>query len=257
MIDRKLNIPVIIIGSIFFLSDVFLSHAAEENTVMKYMCHDLKGSKRWEGVTTIVPQKEKNIYLLIEEGRGAYSGFKEPVIWKTRMEFFDDGNMMVPIRMKKIFTDENGKTVFEGSQEFDSANSKVVCSKKWTDSKREVKKTLKYKGDIVNDAILGIYVKRFLSNGAREKSFYLVSNDPSMYKISAKVEGEEDVTLNGRTMKAYRINLIPEVGLFGVFAPKTYAWHLARPGFDWLKYRGCEDTIDSPVVEIERIDRIE
>lgn len=255
MINRKINILAIIIGSIFFLSDVFLSHAAEENTVMKYMCRDLKGNKRWEGVTTIVPYKEKNMYLLTEEGRGTYSGFKEPVRWKTEMEFYDDGNRITPVRMKRIFTDENGKTVFEGSQEFDSGKNEVVCRKKWTDSKREVKKTLKYKGDIVNDAILGIYVKRFLKNGAREKSFYLVSNDPSMYKISAIVEGEEGVTVNGRTMKAYRINLIPEVGLFGVFAPKTYAWHLARPGFDWLKYKGCEDTIDSPVVEIETLDR--
>lgn len=230
--------------------------AEEQITVSKYVCTDLEGNKRWEAINTIKPQNQNGLYLMTENGSGTYSGFDVPVKWRTDTEFSDDGTKITPIRMKKSFASDDGKTLFEGTQEFDPGKNIVTCIKRWPGSGKEVSKTLKYKGDVVNDCLLGLYVERFLAKGDTEKSFYLISNDPEIYKISARIKNKEDITINGIAMPAYKISLDPEVGIFGVFAPKTYVWHLARPGYDWLKYKGAEDTINSIVVEMETLDQI-
>lgn len=225
----------------------------------RYMCKDNEGNNRWEARLMIKPIDGKGTFLFTEEGRGIYSGFTYPVRWNTETEFLDDGKKPVPIRMKKAFFSEEGKKVFETTQEFDNKNGKVESVKRWLDTGKEVKKTFKYAGDIVNESTLAIYTKRFLKNGEREKIFYLVTNDPDIYKITAKIIAEEELTVNGRKLPAFKIHLKPDVGMLGLFAgmlPQTYVWHLARPGFNWLKYEGAEDTRDSEVVIMETLDSI-
>jgi hypothetical protein len=229
---------------------------AQQVSSAKYICKDLEGKKRWEASNTIVRQKEKDLYVLTEEGTGVYFGFDEPVRWKAQAEFLDDGAKITPLRVKKVFYSQvAGKALFEGTQEYDPAKGEVTYQKKWLDPAKETRKTLRYDGDVVNEFLLGMYTERFLKNGDRDKVFYLVSNDPSIYKVTAKVIGEEEVVVNGHTLKSYKLSLDPEVGLFGFLAPKTYVWHLTSGQCNWLKYRGAEDTIDSPEVEMETLDR--
>lgn len=236
----------------FILVSAFAAQSQEPVKSDEYICRDLKGNKRWQASHTIRPLKTKDLYVLTEEGRGTYSGFKEPVRWKADTEFLDDGVKIVPLRMKKTFFSENGNVVFEGAQEFDPEKNEVTCVKKWPDTGRQVRKTFRYKGDVVNEYLLGPYTERYLKNGEREKSFYLVSNDPAIYDIRAAVQSEEEIAINGRKMTAYKIFLDPKVGLFGFLAPKTYVWHLAGGECNWLKYRGAEDTLNSPEVEMEK-----
>lgn len=255
MIMRGMLRTFVILSAI--IPATFLPCRAEETiTVSKYICNDLDGNKRWEAITTIKPQDQSGLYIMTENGSGKYSGFDVPVSWRTDTEFTDDGTDITPIHMKKVFTSETGETLFEGIQEFNKEKSTVTCIKRWPGSGREITKTLKFKGDVVNDCLLGLYVERFLGKGDTEKSFYLVSNDPAIYRISARIKNKEDVNVNGIAIGAYKISLDPDVGIFGAFAPKTYVWHLAKPGYDWLRYKGAEDTIDSVVVEMETLDQI-
>ena len=252
---KRTFVAVIIVFAFIFLA-ASPARAKDRITISKYACFDLEGNKRWEASRTLMPAGKKGLFLLKEAGSGVYSGFDGPVKWKTETEFSDDGSVITPIRMTKTFRSEDDTILFEGSQEFDAKNRWVTCAKRWPASGKEVKKTLRYRGEVVNDCLLGLYVKRFLENGDMKKIFYLVSNDPAMYKISAKVKKKEDVTINGVTRTAYKIDLDPRAGIFGIFAPETCVWHLAKPDHAWLKYRGAEDTIDSTVVRMETLDII-
>lgn len=253
MTSLKRDIILLVVGLILSLS--VSAEAVDQDVVSKYVCKDIKGNMRWHATITRT-NKGNNLFLLTNEGEGTYYGFKEPVKWKALAEILDDGDTIVPIRSINTFMSKDGKAVFEASQEYSSDKSEVTYVKKWLDSGREVRKILKYKGDAVNEFTLGLYVERLLKKGERKKTFYLVSNDPSIYKMSATIVAEEDIAINGSIYKAYKIHLDPDVGIFGVFAPETYAWHLARPNFDWLKYRGVEDTINSPVVEMETLNKL-
>lgn len=233
---------------------------AEDNASSgRYACSDLKGNRRWESSVTVKPMKEKNLHLYTEEGNGVYSGFDGRVSWKTETEFIADGKGITPLRMKKKFVSPDGTVLFEGSQEFDPVKGEVICVKKWPATGKEVRKTLRYKGDVVNDCLLGLYTERYLKNGEREKTYYLVTNDPDIYKITAKIEAEETISVNGKNVSSYRIRLKPDVGMLGMFAgllPQTYVWHMAGGSFSWLKYKGAEDTLDSPEVEMETLDEV-
>ena len=208
---------------------------------------------------TVKPMEEKNMYTYTEEGSGVYSGFEGSVRWKADTEFTYDGKSMAPLRMKKTVVSPAGTILFEGSQEFDPAKSEVTCIKQWPATGKEIRKTLQYKGDIVNEFLVGIYTERYLKNGERKKTYCLVTNDPNIYKITAKIESEETFFLNGKNVNCYKIHLKPDVGMLGIFAsmlPQTYIWHLASGNFDWLKYKGAEDTLDSPEVEMETLNKI-
>lgn len=249
----KLRVWLLMMG--FILTAVTMAWAVDKDVVSRYLCKDMKGNIRWKAAITKT-HTGNNGLLLTNEGEGIYYGFKEPVKWKALAEITDDGNNIVPVRSKNTFMSKDGKTIFEAQQEYDYERAEVTYRKKWFDSGREVRKVLRYKGDVVNEFTLGLYVERYLKKGEREKVFYLVSNDPSIYKISATIVAEEDVAINDSVYKTYKIHLDPDVGLLGVFAPATYVWHLASPNFDWLKYHGAEDTINSPVVDMETLNNL-
>lgn len=253
----------IFISTMFILSFFFTAlHAKEDIFVTKYICKDLEGGKRWEAVTTIRALKEKGegIYSLAEEGSGIYSGFKAPVRWKAEVEFFSDRTKIAPIEMKRSVFSENGSLIFEESQEFDSKKNEVRWEGNWRDSGKRTRRVFGYKGDTLNRLLLGLYMQKFLANGEREKTFSLLSSEPSMYRVTARVLDTEDITVNGSTYPAYKIYLDPETGILSpleIILPKAYAWHLARGEFNWLKYKGVEGSVTSPSVEIETLDRLE
>ena len=252
----------------FFIRAIILSilllpnaAAAEDGgSAGRCLCNDLKGNKRWEAAVTIKPMEEKNMHVYIEEGSGVHSGFDGQVRWKTEAEFIADANNIIPMRMKKTFVSPAGAVLFEGLQEFDRAKGEVTCIKRWPASGKVVRKTLRYKGDVVNDCLLGLYTQRYLKNGERKKTYYLVTNDPNIYKITARFESEEAIPINGKAINSYKIHLKPDAGILGIFAgllPQTYIWHRAGGNFDWLKYKGAEDTLNSPEVEMETLDNID
>lgn len=252
---NRVIVPILMFTASIF-SAILPSHAEDNVTTEKYVCNDLDGNKRWEAEATTRSLGKKNTYILTEEGNGIYFGFDCPVSWKAETEFSDDGEKIAPLRMKKTVMSADGRTLFEGAQEFDAEKGEVTCLKRWTESGKEVKKSLRYKGDVVNDLLLGRYVKRFLKNGDRQKTFYLVTNDPDIYRIRAAIKDEEELDINGNKVTAYKIKIAPQGGLAAMFAPPTYVWHLAREKFNWLKYKGAEDTLDSPEVEMETLERI-
>ena len=68
--------------------------------------------------------------------------------------------------------------------------------------------------------------------------------------------GEEEIDISGEKQKALKICLDPQLGLFNfmkVFIPRAYMWYSAGGDFKWLQYKGLEDNLSSPVVEIKKI----
>ncbi len=220
----------------------------------RYYCQDLDGHKRWEATAKIMPLvKDKNVYLLTEEGRGVYSGFSGPVSWKTEVEFFNDNERIIPLRMKMEVFSSFGKAIFRQSQQFNEAKGEVSCQINDLAKGRQSRKVFKFKGDIVNRFLLGMYVQRLLRQGNKEKAVYFISSEPSVYKIRLQVLREEEVQVDVSQKKAYKIYLNPDIGMLSVLKfviPKTFIWHLSKPDFEWLKYRGLESSIGSPEVEI-------
>lgn len=234
---------------------ISVSSCAEDKVpVTRSQCNDLKGNKLWESSTTTVPIADKpGHFLLTEEGKGNYSGFKGFTSNKSEFEFISDGKRLEPVHLKRQVFSDVGKVIFEETQSFDNAEGRVECEIKHLLKKENKKKMFSYKGDIVNRFMMGSYIRRFLQAGEKEKTTYLVNDEPALYRVTLKVLGREEITVNGKKRGAYKICIDPQIGLLSpvkALLPKNYDWHSARPPYEWLMFRGLESSINSPKVEI-------
>lgn len=220
-----------------------------------YACSDIEGRQRWTAITDIVRTPGKGIdnYLLIEKGAGILSGFKNKISWEARLEFESTKEFVRPIFMENKVFDDNGAMIFTEKEEFDHKTGKVRYASKDLLRNKTRNAEFNFKGDVANRLILGLYIQKFLENGLEECRLTLLSGEPRLYAVKLKVMGQEDIVINGVKKSAFKICLDPELGILNfvkVVIPKAYVWHSAVPKFEWLKYRGLESSIGSPMVEI-------
>ncbi|MBL7170839.1 MAG: hypothetical protein ISS46_02460 [Candidatus Omnitrophica bacterium] len=254
---------IIIFGISLLLSISIPSNldAGDDTFKTGYVCMDLKGNERWSAVAEIFSCADKgpDIYKLVEKVKGYYSGFKGEISWVETLEFESNKVTVRPLKTNKKIFDEYGKVIALEYQEFDFINKVASYYYEYLPAKRKIEKTFKFKDDIVTRLILGLYVQKFLENGETEKTVELVSSEPQLYKVNIRITGEEKIDINGREKIAYKLCLDPDIGLLNIFKffiSKTYVWHSSVPDFEWLKYRGLENTISSPNVEIRTKDKL-
>ncbi len=237
---------------------VFLPAAsihAEEPYVTSYKCFDTKGCERYSASASItrVPDRGPDRYALTEKGAGVLNGFSGRVSWEARLEFESTDDLVKPLSMENRVFAADGELLTIEREEFDYAAHKVRCSSKDVCRKKEKQAEFVFDGDIVNRMALALYVEKFLLRGQRERSLTLLSGEPRLYKVGIKVVKKEDVVINGVKKEALQLRLDPDLGILNfakAVMPEAYVWHAAVPKFEWLKYRGLENSLGSPIVEI-------
>ena len=252
---RKVGIIILFLLSLSFFAN---ADVKENIFVTNYTCSDLKGNERWKGETQISHTDKKDIYLLTERGKGRFSGFKDRISWTATLRFLSTEDIIKPLKMEKQIFNQGGKLITRQTQNFDFANRKATYCYENLITKRKMEKVFRFKGDIVNRLILGLYIQKFLKNGEREQTVSILSDEPRLYRANIKVIGEEEIECNGRKKMAYKLSLDPDIGLLNIFKfvlPKVYTYHSVTPDYEWLKYVGLESNIASPKVEIETGDK--
>lgn len=214
--------------------------------------------QRWTATAEIsrVPDKGDNIYLLSEKGDGSFSGFRDKISWLAQLNFESNKDTVRPLRMERLVSDKNGKLLARESQEFDFRQGKVGYKYINALTGQQTKKEIDFKGDIANRLMLGLYIQKFLENGRRRGTVYILSSEPRLYRVTIRIVGKEEVDVGGSKRQAYKLCLEPELGLLNVLKivlPKAYVWHSSEPPFEWLRYRGLENDITSPRVEIKAL----
>ena len=212
----------------------------------------MKGAERWHADVE-VKKKDGNVYLLTEKGEGIYSSFDGPISWVAEMEYEDTYETIRPLSLEKRVYDEKGNMIRLEEQKFDLVNNVATCTHK--DFPRKISRTRKFKfnKDIVNRLLLAPYAQKLLERGKRSKVVQMVSEEPNFYTLEISIVDEEIVNINGRMRKACKFSIDPKLGVLNfvkVFFPRSYAWHLAKPDFKWLRYQGLEGDIKSEKVEV-------
>ncbi|MFC1479906.1 hypothetical protein ACFL5Y_00440 [Candidatus Omnitrophota bacterium] len=219
---------------------------------MGYVCRDMEGNQRWQANTEI-RNKQGNVYIMTEKGEGVYSSFKGPISWVAEMEFESTDKNVMPLKLVKRVFDEDGNMIRLEKQDYDPVKKSVTCLHEDIPKKISRTKKFKFTKDAVNRQLLGLYAQKMLEKGERIAKIQMVSEEPGFYNMDLSVVGAEDVQINGRKRRAYKLQLDPRLGLLDtvkIFFPKSYAWHSAEPKFEWLRYEGLEGDIRSAQVEV-------
>jgi hypothetical protein len=226
--------------------------ASEDVYRTEYVSRDMEGKERWQANTEI-RKEEGDVYILTEKGEGVYSSFEGPISWVAEMKFRNTEENVTPLKLVKRVFDEDGNMIRLEKQDYDPAKKSVNCLHE--DIPKEISRTksFKFTKDAVNRLLLGPYVQKMLEKGRRIAKIQMVSEEPGFYNIDLSVVKTEDVEINGRKRRAYKLQLDPRLGLLDiakVFFPRSYAWHSAGARFEWLRYEGLEGDIRSVKVEV-------
>lgn len=243
-----LFLPLVLCGAV---------HGDEAFTT-RHKCTDLKGNFLWEAAVTITPSDgDPYTYILVEKGKGRFSGYKGESSRKSEMRFISKSGSIRPLGMKSEVFSPEGRLIAETKQEFDPSGASVACCARDLVKGTCRTRSFKLKGDTINRLLTGLYTRQMIEEGGKEKTVNMLSEEPALYRVTLRVTGKETIEVNGRQREAFKVCIDPNIGLLTpvkVFLPKNYTWFSCEPPYEWLKFVGLEESIDSPMVEITTLD---
>ncbi len=247
------------IAVIAALSFTAVLHAGEAGVaVTRQRCSDTGGKTLWESTVTTAPMEgEPGAYIITEEGKGLYYGFEGETSCRSEAKYTSGKEGIMPCWLKRTVLSAAGKVLLEETQDYGAGKGEVRYLVKDFVKGSEKKKTFKYKGVMINKMLTGATVRSMLDAGEKQRVVNIVNDEPAVYSITIRVEGREKITANGREMDAFRVCIDPNIGLLSpvkAFIPKNYSWYSCEPPYRWLKFKGLEASISSPVVEMTALE---
>lgn len=180
-----------------------------------------------------------------ETGAGIYGADKKKLNWTSESHYFLEEGRLVPFQSKIIFQDEKGKTIKTLEKSFNLKSKKVTCSlirqKRWFDTRV----------DLIGIEVIGLALSNYPFEEKRDFVFYLLTNEPRVYKMTLKFCGRETINVSGTEFPAYKLEMIPDLGalgIFGAFVPKTYFWFKTTRPHQFLRYEGLESGLGTPYI---------
>jgi len=251
---KRLRIPVLLLLLLALCGRVY----GDGTFITRHKCTDLKGNFLWEAAVTITPSgSDPDTYILVEEGKGRFSGYKGESSRKSEMRFISKSGSIRPLEMKSSVFSPEGRLIAEAKQEFDPSGGSVACCARDLVKDTCRTRSFKLKGDTINRLLTGLYARQMIEEGGKEKTVNMLSEEPALYRVTLRVTGKETIEVNGRRREAFKVCIDPNIGLLTpvkFFLPKNYTWFSCEPPYEWLKFVGLEESIDSPMVEITTLD---
>jgi len=204
------------------------------------------GGLRWQSCVKpiIVKHKGETFIYFAEEGKECIAEEKYKT-WISSGYSYLNG---MPYWIRVTVKDSEGKAIEEVEKFYDRENKKVICNVNGKIKEFELKENLFDKQNIV------IFLMNYPFQEGRDLDFYLLTHDPTMYKINAKFRGKEKIMAGDNEIECYKLEMLPDLGFLNfirVFIPKTYFWFEATPPHLFARYEGLESGIGTPYVVVE------
>lgn len=210
------------------------------------------GGNKWTADWTTEQYKENGAdYINIKfTGSGLLYPFSENVTWVSESIFKADGRM-IPVSSVSTVKNTKGEVITVEEKSFDTELGTATFKREDMHGDDLLTKTFDFNQSTltVEDIFMILRTLPFMSG--EEVKVKFLSNEPELYKIELKQRGIETIKTPEGDIKAYKVELVPKLGVIGVlkvFFPKTYFWFTVAPPHSWVKYEGYEKGRSSPEV---------
>ncbi|MFC1637391.1 hypothetical protein ACFL1W_00065 [Candidatus Margulisiibacteriota bacterium] len=209
------------------------------------------GQDLWEStISTQMISHEGQAFLYINEvGAGVYGKDKTHKTWLSEAYYRVKGREVLPDQTRLVYKDQQGKTIQTIEKFYDPKEERVICV---VDGKQ---KKFKFKADLIDKELLGTAVRNYPFAEKRDFIFHLLTNEPTLYKITLEYQTEETLIIDSQLIKCHKLRMIPDLGalsIFGAFVPKTYFWYTAAKPHQFVRYEGLESGLGTPYIVMER-----
>ena len=213
------------------------------------------GTERWHVDWTIekVEKDDRIILVMGETGRQVYGSYEERVSWfvETFLEYTDS---LQSIYSTKEIRNREGETIEIISKKFDVEHGFVEFERRNLISGKVSNESFEPGSTIIGTENIGIVLRGMNLAEGVESEFYLCTDEPKLYKVTAKCLGKEKIIVNGREFETYKVELIFHVGFWKLFVPRTYFWYTVNKPHKWIRYEGLESGHGTPQVVMEVLD---
>ncbi|KPJ68558.1 hypothetical protein AMJ44_06315 [candidate division WOR-1 bacterium DG_54_3] len=208
------------------------------------------GKDLWQSqnLTQKIKYEGKTYLYIKEEGAGIYGKDKKYKTWFSEAYYTLEGDQAIPYQTNIVFKDREGKVIQTIAKIYDPEKGKAVCR---IDGKEQ---SFEFKKDLIDKELLGTALQNYPFEEKREVVFHLLTNEPTLYKITVKYIKQETLIIGGELVKCHKLEMIPDLGLlniFGAFVPKTYFWYKIVPPHDFVRYEGLESGLGTPYIVIQ------
>ena len=249
---KKIFLLLLITG--FFLigtgySEIFrVSHLAEKPKLIKAYNKD-DGKYLWQSVTKSSTKEinGKVVLKITEDCRGLWGGSHERT-WKAECYYYLENKKAIPDHASLVFYDAEGNTVEVIEKRYSLKDKRVYCVKNGD------RKEFDLEDDLIDKEALGTCLMNYPYDRKNDFEFHMMTNEPSHYKMTMVNKGTETIKINGRAIECYKLQMIPDLGFLGIFAPfvpKTYFWYRVEPPHDFVRYEGLESGLNTPYIVME------
>ena len=212
------------------------------------------GGRRWSAKWTMEPleREGKKAVRFTETGQGHVSPYSGEVRWSLEAIWSADRGLR-PVSTEKIVTSLAGAQIAVERKHFDLTKNIVTFERRFSDGRSETKSFSLPVDTLAVEGIAGVL--RFLPL-AQDSQFsaHLLSNEPRVYSVTFEVRGKERVRTPAGEFDAYKVEMVPHLGLMSVFrafAPKTFFWFAVQPPHFWVRYEGLENGPGTPEIVME------
>ena len=188
---------------------------------------------------------KRTLYVSRKEGRGDYAGYTD-VVWTIDSRMQEESDRLNPLESSLTIKTGDGNVLTRYEIVFQH-DRKIINFRRF-DGAGELIRAADFpiKGPTTDSFGLIHFLKKLVAEPDKKKddSFYLLTNEPALYKIDLKRRGEEKITLPAGEFRAVKIQLLVDLGpLTGITArlfPPTYLWYQKNDPSLWLRYEGLE-----------------
>ena len=194
-------------------------------------------------------------YELIRNGSGDCDKYEE-ITWTNKAEMKEVDGYLYTLYSTCSAKDKNGATIVTYKKVFDYDNNEILWSATDKDGKTIKTATFPIKGKTTDDVTLIYFLRTYAANrdDPNYKSYYLLTNEPKLYKCNIRMMGYETCKLPIGEKNAVKLKLTGDMGIvddiLDRFVPHTYVWYEPDPPYNWLQYQGLETSISSTNVII-------
>lgn len=211
------------------------------------------GAVRWKSnLSTVRTTFNGKPFIYTEEiGKGKYGKDNAYKTWTVKGYYMIDTNSLSPYEVKLEMKDAKGNQVFALDKSYNYEAKKVICDVNGSS------KNFDLNPNTLDRDIMGRILPNFPFDSGEDTTFYLVTHEPTLYNITMKLRGKETITVKGKDVECYKLELIPDLGALGfvgAFVPKNYFWYTVSKPHRFMRYEGLESGIGTPVIVMESAD---
>lgn len=241
------------------LSNAFM-HNSESGETAYYDAKTSRERSRLKYTIKKASEKDKAIYELTVEGSGSYGKFQRAA-WRQESRMEEKNGLLFILNTSCRASDKDGNIIALNEKAFDYENKKIYWRSKNPDGSLIKELVFPLKEKTTDDISLIYFLKPFAArhNEAGFREFYLITNEPRMYKTKIKFIHEEKFKIDSAEKKAIKLKLTGDIGIIDDildrYVPHTYIWYEEEKPFDWLQYEGFETSINSAYVRASIVKR--